>query len=212
MSTSLIQGHREYMDTVANDVKKRATADERLLLQDDPASWLCGLNKHIADTKEHVRRVTEQLTLITQYLNSASGLDRELVVKRVELEEKLAKQQRFLAAAHERRREVAELLAGTSLRRPRQRPDTQVEWEAPVRRRGARTERKAPNPMRPHAGFVDELKNSPGVWAIFKRSASPNYATRLKDAYPGVEATCRRVACSDGKQRYDIYARWVGNS
>jgi hypothetical protein len=199
------------MDTVANDIKKRATAEERLLLQDDPASWLCGLNKHIADTKEHVRRVTEQLTLITRYLNSTSGLDREVVVKKVELEEKLVKQQRFLDAARERRTEVSQLLADFSRTRSDGASQSAVEWANPAPRRGAQKQHRAPKPMKVHAGFVETLKSNPGQWALFKKAASPNFATRLKEAYPGLEATCRRVACSDGKQRYDIYARWVGN-
>jgi hypothetical protein len=206
----MFRGHRQYMDTVANDVKKRATAEERLLLQDDPASWLCGLNKHITDTKEHVRKVTEQLTLITQYLNSTSGLDRELVVKKVELEEKLIKQQRFLSAARERRAEVSELLADFGKSQSRGASQCAVEWANPAPRRGAQKQHRAPKPMKVHAEFVETLKNNPGQWALFKKAASPNFATRLKDAYPGVEATCRRIACSDGKQRYDIYARWIG--
>lgn len=88
---------------------------------------------------------------------------------------------------------------------------TPITWEEPPQSRGSLD--KPPvteKSMKKYENFVAELKERPLTWAVFKRASSPTFSTRLKAAYAGVETTCRRVDTSDGKQRYDIYARWVG--
>jgi len=89
---------------------------------------------------------------------------------------------------------------------------TEIVWEEPApSKRGV--SRKSTNPektMRKYEDFVQRLKDKPESWAVFKKAASPTFSTRLKEAYPGVETTCRRIQSDDGKQRFDIYARWVG--
>ena len=88
----------------------------------------------------------------------------------------------------------------------------EIIWEDPVpSKRG--TAKKSPNPeqtMRKYEPFVNQLKDNPERWAVFKRASSPTFSTRLKEAFPGVETTCRRIDSDDGKQRFDIWARWVG--
>lgn len=89
---------------------------------------------------------------------------------------------------------------------------TDILWEEPIPSKRGKG-KKSPRPettMRKYEPFVDELKSNPMKWAVFKKAASPTFSTRLKEAYPGVETTCRRIDCEDGKQRFDIYARWVG--
>jgi len=89
---------------------------------------------------------------------------------------------------------------------------TEIVWEEPTpSKRGVSRESANPEKtMRKYEAFVEQLKNQPETWAVFKKSASPTFSTRLKKAFPGVETTCRRIKCDDGKQRFDIYARWVG--
>ena len=89
---------------------------------------------------------------------------------------------------------------------------TQVKWEEPQpsKRNGSSLKSPGKNSMRKYEGYVESLKTSPNRWSLFKESASPTYSTRLKAAFPGVETTCRRIKCDDGKQRFNIYARWVG--
>lgn len=88
----------------------------------------------------------------------------------------------------------------------------QVVWEepTPARKRGTDKVLVPEKSMKKYAPFVETLKSNPNQWAVFKKSASPTYSTRLKAAYPGIETTCRNVKSPDGKQRFDIYARWVG--
>lgn len=89
---------------------------------------------------------------------------------------------------------------------------TEIMWEEPApSKRGI--PKKSTNPeatMRKYEPFVNELKKNPNRWAVFKKAASPTFSTRLKEAYPGIETTCRRIECEDNKQRFDIYARWIG--
>lgn len=89
---------------------------------------------------------------------------------------------------------------------------TDIIWEEPkpVRSRGTDRVLVPEKSMKKYEPFVEGLRNQPNTWAVFKKASSPTYSTRLKAAYPGVETTCRRIHCEDGKQRYDIYARWVG--
>lgn len=88
----------------------------------------------------------------------------------------------------------------------------EIVWEdpKPSRLRGPDNPLIPEKTMAKYAGYVNELRRHPGRWAVFKRSSSPTFSTRLKAAYPGVETTCRNVKSEDGKQRFDIYARWVG--
>ena len=87
----------------------------------------------------------------------------------------------------------------------------EILWEDPRPTRSEQTGKQTPiKSMKKYEPFVDALKERPNTWAVFKRSSSPTFSTRLKVAYPGVETTCRNVDSSDGKQRFDIYARWVG--
>lgn len=89
---------------------------------------------------------------------------------------------------------------------------TEIIWEEPrpSRSRGAKHPLIPEKSMKKYAPYVESLKAQPNQWAVFKKASSPTYSTRLKAAYPGVETTCRRITCDDGKQRFDIYARWVG--
>lgn len=89
---------------------------------------------------------------------------------------------------------------------------TEIIWEDPSRSRVKPTaeEKNHENSMRKYEPFVNQLKESPKRWAVFKRASSPTFSTRLKLAYPGIETTCRKVQSPDGKQRFDIYARWIG--
>lgn len=89
-------------------------------------------------------------------------------------------------------------------------PDIVWEEPKPARKRGTDRALTPEKSMRKYAPYVENLKQNPNQWAVFKKSASPTYSTRLKAAYPGVETTCRTVKSEDGKQRFDIYARWVG--
>lgn len=90
--------------------------------------------------------------------------------------------------------------------------ETSIIWEdpKPSRKRGLDELRTPEKSMAKYNGYVNELKNRPNTWAVFKRASSPTYSTRLKNAYPGVETACRRVLCEDGKVRFDVYARWIG--
>lgn len=89
---------------------------------------------------------------------------------------------------------------------------TDIQWENPTPSRPRTTggDKKPEKSMKKYLPFVESLKQNPKAWAVFKRASSPTYSTRLKTAYPGVETTCRYIKSEDGKQRYDIYARWVG--
>ena len=89
---------------------------------------------------------------------------------------------------------------------------TEVVWEEPqpARRRGTDKVLVPEKSMKKYGPFVETLKTKPNEWAVFKKASSPTFSTRLKAAYPGVETTCRNVKSDDGKQRFDIYARWVG--
>lgn len=89
---------------------------------------------------------------------------------------------------------------------------TDIIWEEPkpVRTRGTGKTLVPEKTMKKYEPFVESLKEQPNQWAVFKKSSSPTFSTRLKAAYPGVETTCRRAYSDDGKQRFDIYARWVG--
>lgn len=87
-----------------------------------------------------------------------------------------------------------------------------IVWEEPkpARKRGAEGPLVPEKSMKKYEAYVEGLKSRPNQWAVFKKSVSPTYSTRLKAAYPGVETTCRRIRSEDGKQRFDVYARWVG--
>lgn len=87
-----------------------------------------------------------------------------------------------------------------------------IVWEEPkpARKRGAEGPLVPEKSMKKYEKYVEGLKARPHQWAVFKKSVSPTYSTRLKAAYPGIETTCRRIRCEDGKQRFDVYARWVG--
>jgi hypothetical protein len=87
-----------------------------------------------------------------------------------------------------------------------------IVWEEPkpARKRGTDEPLVPEKSMKKYESYVQGLKAQPNRWAVFKKGVSPTYSTRLKAAYPGVETTCRRVWCDDGKQRFDVYARWVG--
>ena len=87
-----------------------------------------------------------------------------------------------------------------------------VIWEEPVpsKRNGSSLKPPSEQSMKKYEPYVEQLKLNPNRWSLFKEAASPTYSTRLKAAYPGVETTCRRIDCEDGKQRFNIYARWVG--
>lgn len=89
---------------------------------------------------------------------------------------------------------------------------TEIIWEEPqpVRTRGTGRTLIPEKSMKKYEQFVEGLKAQPNTWAVFKKASSPTFSTRLKAAYPGVETTCRRIQSEDGKQRFDIYARWVG--
>jgi len=88
----------------------------------------------------------------------------------------------------------------------------EIIWEdpSPSRLKGPDNPLIPEKSMKKYAPFVNALKDRPEQWAVFKRASSPTFSTRLKAAYPGVETTCRNVKSGDGKQRFDIYARWVG--
>jgi hypothetical protein len=86
-----------------------------------------------------------------------------------------------------------------------------ITWETPRASRPKSESKQQPKKsMKKYEPFVEALKERPGDWAVFKRSSSPTFSTRLKEAYPGIETTCRNVDSADGKQRFDIYARWTG--
>ena len=87
-----------------------------------------------------------------------------------------------------------------------------IQWEDPKPSHSKSTEKKdtSEKSMKKYLPFVEELKQKPKSWAVFKRASSPTFSTRLKIAYPGIETTCRYIQSEDGKQRYDIFARWVG--
>lgn len=88
--------------------------------------------------------------------------------------------------------------------------ETEIIWESPRPSRTTGDKKQPHKSMKKYEAFVDALQSRPNQWAVFKRASSPTFSTRLKAAYPGVETTCRNVDSADGKQRFDIYARWVG--
>lgn len=92
--------------------------------------------------------------------------------------------------------------------------ETQITWEdpKPSRRKSQEVSLVPEKSMAKYKDYVEELKKNPNRWAIFKQEVSPTYSTRLKAAYPGIETACRRKQSSDGKIRFDIYARWIGES
>lgn len=88
--------------------------------------------------------------------------------------------------------------------------NTDIIWESPRLSRPSGGSKQPHKSMKKYEPFVEELKKRPHEWAVFKRASSPTFSTRLKNAYPGIETTCRNVDSADGKQRFDIYARWIG--
>jgi hypothetical protein len=76
---------------------------------------------------------------------------------------------------------------------------SEIVWrDPPPSRRGTRYEVR---------DFVEELKQRPGVWALYPRSFAGRGSTTYAKHYPGTEWVNRQR--DDG--RFDMYGRWVGS-
>jgi hypothetical protein len=57
--------------------------------------------------------------------------------------------------------------------------------------------------------FVNELKQRPKTWALFRESTYASVSHEVTRYYPGVKATARKVGVNDkGIGMYDIYLMW----
>ena len=85
-------------------------------------------------------------------------------------------------------------------------PKTPIEWAAPPASR-----KGAPTFWDPE--LLDTLRANPGRWALVaKNHPNASILTSLKRTSTEFEAVSRRAGSIDGKQTYDIYARYVGAS
>lgn len=209
MTHSNFANQKTFVDLVARELKGSALAGEKAFLADDRALWFCGLRQLIIDTKDRLAKSRHQLNLIDEYLEAGGEADSRILSKKLDLMNRVSKQEHFLALARSRRAEIEASMLGTSTPSITLGAESRVEWQDPNVARAQGPNAGKRHPMLKYIPFVEELKANSGQWAVFKRASSPTYATRLKRAFDGVEATCRRVPTTDGKQRYDIFARWL---
>lgn len=209
MTHSDIANQKTFVDLVARELKGSALAVEKALLADDHALWFCGLRRLIIDTKDRLAKSRHQLNLIDEYLEAGGEADSRILSKKLDLMNRVSKQEHFLVLARNRRDEIEASMLGASTSSITLGAESRVEWQEPNLARAQGPNAGKRHPMLKYIPFVEELKANPGQWAVFKRASSPTYATRLKRAFEGIETTCRRAQTTDGKQRYDIFARWL---